>query len=281
MPVLYVFPQEFWLQNGQQVDFFQIEAALDWTVDRLKDVIKQHISTTHQVEIEAARILVVRAEEADHPGPPYLANDRTLANCNIQQEGMVNIIQCDDAHLPVNGIPWREPEPEQEELVIPEGEVEHVQLVIPQAEELSKIGRRKPIFEKPQPVSPKVETQKLEPEEEIPEIIIVEEDAVVEEKSRDIVDDFHEDVEQAEADLENSPDELSWHSIYNQMVVNDQTGSLLKDGRIESNPAKGAFSLQNKKKFVAKFCDKAQPCVLEIFRGHLFFHSMQKTIDKI
>ena len=49
----------------------------------------------------------------------------------------------------------------------------------------------------------------------------MEEDAVVEEKSRVIADDFHEDVEQAEADLENSPDELSWHSIYNQMVVND------------------------------------------------------------
>jgi hypothetical protein len=47
MPVLYVFPQEFWLRNGQQVDFFQLEADKDWTIERLKDVIKEHIEAAH------------------------------------------------------------------------------------------------------------------------------------------------------------------------------------------------------------------------------------------
>jgi len=126
--------------------------------------------------------------------------------------------------LPVNGLPWKEPEPEPEQEQEPVVDLSKLPMLNRGLNGKKKKKKKK--SDKPRPESPKIATQKPEPVLEIPKIITVEESPLVDEKSPFIAelhtnDFFIENVEQAEVDLENSPDELSWHSIYNQMVVND------------------------------------------------------------
>ena len=126
--------------------------------------------------------------------------------------------------MPVNGLPWKEPEPEPEQEQEPVVDLSKLPMLNRGLKGKKKKKKKK--SDKPSPESPKIATQKPEPVLEIPKIITVEESPLVDEKSPFIAelhtnDFFIENVEQAEVDLENILDELSWHSIYNQMVVND------------------------------------------------------------